>query len=46
MANYIIINGFIKKIYKQLFLKKLRMKVILREDQLYVVGYIEVQKDQ
>lgn len=45
MANHIIIGSFIKKVCKQIFSKKLIIKIILRVKQSYTEGYIRVQKD-
>ena len=45
MANYVIINVIIGKMCKQLFLTKLKMEIILMEEQLYTKDYIKVQKN-
>lgn len=45
MANHVIIgNIFIKKVYKQPFLTKLMMGIILRGGQSRAKGYIEIYR--
>lgn len=47
MANHVIIkNVSIKKMYKQLFLIKLMIGIILRREQSCAKSCINIQKDQ
>lgn len=42
VVNHVIIGDFIKKVCKQLFSKKLIMRIILRQKQLRTKDSIEV----